>query len=981
MLSLLLTVVLLMQPALFASPQWAMNFNIPGADEAVETVAETVDAYYYGGVFHSIGPVLANNVARVDKATGAITPLGSGTNGVVWSISVIGSDVYVGGNFTTAGGVAANRIAKWDSTTGTWSPLSTGGNNGVSNGTVFCLLTVGAELYAGGSFTSAGGVAVNGITKWNPAAGTFTAFGSGIGPGGSVACMAASGGTVYVGGTFTTAGGLTVNSLAALSGSTWSRFISSDDLFQNHPGVTSSGGGAGTVTALAIYGGALHVGGTFAMAGVTNVNNIAKWDGKWTPLGAGVTYPSGAVGVNSFSVGGGTLFVAGAFSTAGSVTTDGIAGWNGTAWSALGAGMGYTGFSYVQSTLVSGGDLHVVAQSFQRAGNVPASRIARWNITSGTWSAPITGDGMAGRVNTTNVYAILDAGSKIYVGGSFRSAGGVLTDNVACWDKTARTWSALGSGIGGANAGTANVFALAMIGSDLYVGGDFTSAGGITANRVAKWNTVTQTWSALGTGIVRGSNSGRVQALAVMGSDLYVGGDISSAGGIPAAGIAKWNGTSWSALGAGADSYVNALCVQGTDLYVGGQFGSAGGVANTNRIAKWNGATWSALDTGMTGSHVDSLCVLNGVLYVGGFFTAAGSVTSISNIAAWNLSTSSWSRLGPGVASGGTVYSLMAGASELYAGGDFTSAGGVSSAVRIAKWNGSAWSGVNNGVNNVVLALAWIDGEAWVGGGFTHVGAGGNYAGSVPSSAIAVLANPLPHIDITEFEGSSLVDGVSVENFGSRAVGFSSDHYLTINNTGQAPLTISGITIDGTNAADFAVVTAPAATVAAGSGTSMTLRFTPSASGSRSAAIHLVNNDAARTPFDFVLSGQGLSAIESWRQLYFGTTTNSGAAADDATSDGSGLTNLFKYTAGLVPNNAASTFVLDNQPTNGQPGYQTISFGPTFSDRTYTIQYSTGLATWSTLTGPTSGNGGTMSFTDTSAVGAAKFYRVQVVKP
>ena len=47
-----------------------------------------------------------------------------------------------------------------------------------------------------------------------------------------------------------------------------------------------------------------------------------------------------------------------------------------------------------------------------------------------------------------------------------------------------------------------------------------------------------------------------------------------------------------------ASSY--ALAVSGTDLYAGGYFTTAGGVP-ANCIAKWNGSAWSALGSGMSG--------------------------------------------------------------------------------------------------------------------------------------------------------------------------------------------------------------------------------------------------------------------------------------------------------------------------------------------------------------------------------------------
>src|ERR1051325_1066319 len=48
------------------------------------------------------------------------------------------------------------------------------------------------------------------------------------------------------------------------------------------------------------------------------------------------------------------------------------------------------------------------------------------------------------------------------------------------------------------------------------------------------------------------------------------GGDFTTAGGSTATYIAKWNGSSWSALGSGMNSNVTALAVSGSELYAGG---------------------------------------------------------------------------------------------------------------------------------------------------------------------------------------------------------------------------------------------------------------------------------------------------------------------------------------------------------------------------------------------------------------------------
>ena len=113
----------------------------------------------------------------------------------------------------------------------------------------------------------------------------------------------------------------------------------------------------------------------------------------------------------------------------------------------------------------------------------------------------------------------------------------------------------------------------------MYAGGDFTAAGGSAADFIAKWSG--NTWSAL-TSEMTGVNNA-VQALAVSGSNLYAGGGFTTAGDNAANNIAKWDGTSWSALGSGIGGRdhkgpaVSALAVSGSDLYAGGQFSTAGG--------------------------------------------------------------------------------------------------------------------------------------------------------------------------------------------------------------------------------------------------------------------------------------------------------------------------------------------------------------------------------------------------------------------
>jgi hypothetical protein len=206
--------------------------------------------------------------------------------------------------------------------------------------------------------------------------------------------------------------------------------------------------------------------------------------------------------------------------------------------------------------------------------------------------------------------------------------------------------------------------------------------------------------------------------------DLIAGGRFTTAGGVPANYIARWDGVAWSPLGSGCEGFqnpfVHALTVlPNGDLVVGGNFTSAGGVV-VNRIARWNGAVWAPLGTGMNQS-VSALAVLpNGDLVAGGAFTTAGGV-SVNRVARWDGEV--WSPLGSGTGQNGFVFDLeVLPNGDLVAGGTFTAAGGVN-ANYVARWNGAAWSplgagieGMHNGYVNTLAILS--TGELAMGGTF-----------------------------------------------------------------------------------------------------------------------------------------------------------------------------------------------------------------------------------------------------------------------
>jgi len=265
----------------------------------------------------------------------------------------------------------------------------------------------------------------------------------------------------------------------------------------------------------------------------------------------------------------------------------------------------------------------------------------------------------------------------------------------------AQSWSPVLTGMNN------TVFSFAVYNGELYAGGYFTLAGGNTASLVAKWNGTS--WTAVGTGM--GTNGGYVTALAVYNGELYAGGGFDTAGGNPASSIAKWNGSSWSAVGTyGMNNPVWALAVYNGELYAGGPFSTVDG-NSANKIAKWNGTVWSTVSTGMGGPFgtcIKTLSVYNGELHAGGYFGIAGGVLT-SNIAKWD--GTNWSAVGAGITdtvgtvTPTTVLALTVHNNELYAGGFFTLAGSVPT-TNIAKWDGTNWSAVGGaGMDKTVRTL------------------------------------------------------------------------------------------------------------------------------------------------------------------------------------------------------------------------------------------------------------------------------------
>ncbi len=156
-----------------------------------------------------------------------------------------------------------------------------------------------------------------------------------------------------------------------------------------------------------------------------------------------------------------------------------------------------------------------------------------------------------------------------------------------------------------------SVNALKVFNGSLYAGGSFTTANGLSSGGLARWDGTA--WN-----IVGGSFSGTVYCLELYGTQLVIGGTYPGLSGSP--NLASYNGTAYATIGTGGtNGPVRALCV-GADglLYIGGDFTTAGGVS-ASHIARWNGSAWAPVNGG-TDNSVFALAAYHNEVIAGGTF-------------------------------------------------------------------------------------------------------------------------------------------------------------------------------------------------------------------------------------------------------------------------------------------------------------------------------------------------------------------------
>jgi len=313
------------------------------------------------------------------------------------------------------------------------------------------------------------------------------------------------------------------------------------------------------------------------------------------------------------------IYAGGVFNHSGGNPALHVSKWNGSAWSALGSGLDAPvwALTFFNNELYAGGDF-----IYDGSSSTVLWMVGKWN---GSAWVPLD-NGVRG----VGVYSLAVYQNELYAGGFFDT---VYNPGKAIVKWNGTTWVALGTGQNNGVFGAPGykVKAMKAFGGKLYVGGTFATAGGVTVNNIAKWDGTS--WTAIGTG-----TNGEVNAFAVLNGELYVGGDFTVANGVTVNHVAKVSGNTFVALGAGTNGIVNGLAAYQNNVFATGNFSMSGG-GTTQNISRWDGSWHYLTGVGITGidGPGNSLTTGNGNLYVGGLFGVAGNLINANSIVLWNM--------------------------------------------------------------------------------------------------------------------------------------------------------------------------------------------------------------------------------------------------------------------------------------------------------------------------------------------------------
>ncbi|MCX8080260.1 MAG: T9SS type A sorting domain-containing protein [Bacteroidia bacterium] len=202
-----------------------------------------------------------------------------------------------------------------------------------------------------------------------------------------------------------------------------------------------------------------------------------------------------------------------------------------------------------------------IGGGFPTIGAKTYNNMARYDFNTNSWE-PVTVGTFTG--TSSQINDMISDGTNLYLGGYFVTAGGITANKIAIYVPSSNTFHPLqGQGGEGIQGGSSNVTKLFYHNNNLYIGGSFSQCGGtLTAYNIARFNFSSNTWHAIGTSTANGL-SGVVHCFEKVGDTLYVGGGFD---------FYNYNGTSGSACKniAALRLSTNAFTLPGIQLHSDG---------------------------------------------------------------------------------------------------------------------------------------------------------------------------------------------------------------------------------------------------------------------------------------------------------------------------------------------------------------------------------------------------------------------------
>lgn len=315
-----------------------------------------------------------------------------------------------------------------------------------------------------------------------------------------------------------------------------------------------------------------------------------------------------------------------------------------------------------------------------------------------SWVTCGPGTALGNSTNGVRAIAVSPYDGAIYAGGTFTGS----VSYFAKYNPTTDSWQQVSTGVNGP------VYALKFFKGKLYIGGSFTTAGGVTVNNIAAVNS-SGIYNSVGIGL-----NGQVNCLEASADSayLYAGGQFSAdfSNTTTLLHVAKTDLTTWSAIGSGVSPVVNCLTIHNSGIYAGTE-------NSTNPVYAYTGSAWTNV-SGLTGGKVYAIASYSGFLYAGGDFNSPAQGASKFNGSTWQTVITTFPF-------GTTIRSLQRVGNYLFIGGTFTNVG-IGGASYIGRIDGpsipiKAVITANN-PGSAPYAIASKDGYIYLGGSFSSSG-------------------------------------------------------------------------------------------------------------------------------------------------------------------------------------------------------------------------------------------------------------------